>query len=53
MTLLYNNLMEQSDDLQVLNDIGVLGGYQNQKQLLHGQVHVPYVLRLDMRALFS
>jgi hypothetical protein len=53
LALLNDHLVQLSDHLQILNDIGVLVRDQHQEELLHGQIHIADAVRLNMRALLS
>ena len=45
--------MEQSNNLEILNDIRILISNKHQEQFLNWQVDISYDICLDMRALFS
>lgn len=51
LALLNHNLVEEADDLQVLNDVGVLSGYKHQEKLFHWKIHVSDALSLNVCAL--
>uniref|UniRef100_A0A7S3CII1 NAD-specific glutamate dehydrogenase n=1 Tax=Strombidium rassoulzadegani TaxID=1082188 RepID=A0A7S3CII1_9SPIT len=53
LALRHDDLLHEADDLDVLNDVGALGGDEHEEQLLHGLVDVADLLRLNEVALLA